>query len=66
MRKEYQMSERQLEKIKAEYDSYLKGQSVPFNQEWISLGNEMGFDGMTVGPSFEKASLFFTAEPVEK
>lgn len=33
------------------------------NMAWIKLGNERGFDGMTVKPVPGKSEFFFTAVP---
>jgi len=66
MRKEYQMSQRQYETIRAEYLSAKRGESVEFNNEWFQLGKELGFDANTMEPVTGKGRLFFTAEPVEQ
>ena len=70
MRKEFEMTEAQLEML---YDAC---KPVPYmifggrepsspqenaNTAWCRLGREMGFDGMSVKPS-TKGERFFTAE----
>ncbi len=36
------------------------------NAAWATLGNEIGFDGMSVEPVQGKGSLFFTAEETSR
>jgi len=73
MRKEYEMTQEQYGKL---LDAC---KPVPYmvmggveptspqenaNRAWAALGEEMGFDGMSVLPS-TKGSHFFTAESIE-
>lgn len=73
MRKEYEMTQAQLDKI---LDAC---KPVPYmvfggvepaspqenaNRAWYALGKEMGFDPMTVRPT-DKGDRFFTADSVE-
>jgi len=74
MRKEYEMTEKQLQKM---YDAC---KPVPYmifggieprspqenaNDAWAALGKEMGFKYMTVLPNPAKGDRFFSAEPTE-
>lgn len=70
MRKEYEMSQEQLDKIldacKPVPYMIIGGMAPRSTQEnanaaWSSLGQEMGFDHMSVKPS-NKGNKFFTAE----
>lgn len=71
-RREYEMNEDQLAKIQE------ASQPVPYlvfggrpprspqenaNAAWARLGQEMGFEPMTVQPMTGKGERFFTAEP---
>jgi hypothetical protein len=73
MRKNFQMSEVQLERLKD------AGKPVPYmvfggrppastqenaNRAWESLGRELGFVGHTVEPISGKSELYFSAEAV--
>lgn len=72
MRKEFEMSQEQLNKLldacKPTPVMYLSG-GMPMhntpqenaNAAWCKLGDEMGFDGMTVRPT-GRGDRFFTAE----
>lgn len=75
MRKEYEMTQTQLDKLldacKPTPAMWLSGGAPLFktpqenaNRAWRALGDEMGFNFMTVEPS-EKGSRFFTAEANE-
>lgn len=70
MRKEFEMTQAQFEKIleackPVPYIAIQCGEpSSPqenANKAWCALGDELGFDGMTVEPT-NKGKLFFTAE----
>jgi len=70
MRKEYEMTQAQLDKIMkaCEPVPYLVANGTEplsiqdsVNQAWEALGNEMGFDYMTVRPN-GKGQRFFTAD----
>lgn len=73
MRREFEMSEEQLKKIldacKPTPAMFLSGGQPMFgtpqenaNRAWKALGEEMGFDYLTVRPN-GKGDRFFTAEP---
>lgn len=75
MRKEFEMTEEQLKKLldasKPTPVMYLSGGTPMFdppqenaNRAWASLGEELGFQSMTVEPAPEKGDRFFTAEVV--
>ncbi len=73
MRKEFEMSQEQFDKILEASRSVpaialhcgpISSPQENANLAWKSLGVEMGFDGMTVQPT-GKGNLFFTAEPRE-
>lgn len=70
MRKEYEMTEKQLDKLldACKPTRVMKiGSYTPAspqenaNNAWCNLGKELGFDGMTVQPT-TKGDRFFTAE----
>lgn len=75
MRKEFEITEEQLAKIldacKPTPVMYLSG-GMPMggtpqenaNAAWCALGQELGFDGMSVRPIPGKGNRFFTAEAV--
>lgn len=74
MRREYEMTEAQLAKLLeackpvpyfAVGGSYgtPAGPQENANRAWESLGEEMGFQHMTVEPVRGKGDRFFTAEP---
>jgi len=74
MRQEYEMTEQQLntllEACKPTPVMYLPGGKSMFrspqenaNDAWKALGDEMGFQHMTVRPIPSKGNRFFTAEP---
>lgn len=73
-RKEFEMSTDQLQKllysmqpqpaIMLQCGPLSSGQERA-NNAWCELGNEMGFDGMTVKPVVGKGERFFTAEEVD-
>lgn len=74
MRREYEMTEQQMEVLIAACKpvSYMvfggmEPRSVQENANaaWCALGREMGFDGMTVRPVSSKGLRFFTAEALE-
>lgn len=77
MRKEFEMSQEQFDKI---IEAIRVARSTPLimlqcgmpespqeaaNRAWCALGRELGFNGMTVEPS-NKGERFFTAEITEK
>ena len=73
MRKEYEMSKDQLEKIMEACEPVpyiIIGNVQPSspqenaNRAWERLGIEMGFDYMSVEPT-NKGDRFFTAEPLK-
>lgn len=68
MRKEYEMTQTQLDKLldacKPTPAMGFKTPQENANRAWRALGDEMGFNFMTVEPS-EKGSRFFTAEANE-
>lgn len=74
MRKEFTMSEEQLEKLLdacKPVPYMVVGGIAPLSQQeranaaWASLGREMGFDAMSVRPVPGKSMKVFTAEVVE-
>lgn len=74
MRKQFEMSENQLEALlkASEPVPYLIVGGMPpsspqerANAAWVDLGREMGFQHMTVEPLPEKGDTFFTAEATE-
>ena len=75
MRREYEMSEQQLTRLldasKPTSVMYFPGGKPMFrspqenaNDAWKALGDEMGFQHMTVRPIPAKGTRFFTAEPM--
>jgi hypothetical protein len=75
VRKEFEMSNAQLARLKEAFRPVpmimLQCGEPPSQQEnanaaWKALGNEMGFDGMTVRPVDGKGPTFFTAEEKTK
>lgn len=76
MRKEFEITDEQLAKIldacKPTPAMYLSG-GIPMggtpqenaNSAWRALGQELGFDGMSVRPIPGKSDRFFTAETIE-
>ena len=71
MRKEYEMSQEQLQGLldaSKPVPYMIVGSSLPrtpqenSNAAWATLGREMGFDHMTVQPVDGKGILFFTAK----
>lgn len=77
MRKEFEITQDQMDKLldacKPTPAMYLSGgrpmSGTPqenANLAWRSLGNELGFDGMTVQPVHGKGARFFTAEVTGK
>lgn len=75
MRREYEMTEAQLAKLldACKPTAYILGSGgVPpispqanANDAWARLGDEMGFEHMSVEPVRSKGDRFFTAEPRE-
>lgn len=73
MRQEFEMTQEQFDKLmdacKPVPVMYLSGGQPMFtspqdraNDAWERLGNELGFDHMTVRPVEGKSNKFFTAE----
>ena len=73
MRKEFELTEEQLNKLlgagKAVPAMYLSGGAPMFgtpqensNRAWSELGDELGFEYMTVQPVSGKSDGFFTAD----
>ena len=75
MRKEFELSKEQFDRLIAAC------QPVPYlvfggiaprspqenaNAAWCALGQEIGFDGMTVEPVHGKPDTFFTAEAIDQ
>ena len=66
MRREYEMTNEQLERItKASKRPLHRRQRRGANDAWAALGRELAFEHMTVLPVRGKASRFFTAEEEE-
>jgi len=72
MRQEYEMTENQLATILEAcrpvpmimlHIIQPRSPQENANDAWKALGNEMGFDHMTVQPVSGKGNRFFTAEP---
>ena len=75
MRKEFEMSQEDLERILEACKPVpymIIGGVVPrspqenANAAWGDLGHRMGFDAMSVRPIPEKGDRFFTAEAIER
>jgi hypothetical protein len=77
MRKEYEMTDQQLEQIldacKPVPVMFLSGGDPMFrsaqenaNDAWAALGRELKFKPMTVRPIYGKGQRFFTAEALEQ
>jgi hypothetical protein len=71
MRKEFEMTDAQREKLMAAMQpvplialqcGIPRSQQQNANDAWAALGAEMGFDPMTVRPIDGKSDRFFTAE----
>jgi hypothetical protein len=75
MRKEFEMTDEQLAKLLdacKPVPCIMIGDYVPSspqenaNRAWKALGEELGFDYMSVRPTDGKGFNFFTAETIEK
>lgn len=74
MRKDFEMTKDQFDKIVAASqptrvmkigNSYPSTPQENANRAWMSLGKEMGFDGMSVKPKGSSNPRQFTAEAVD-